>query len=162
MATESFGGMRVVRAFSKQRAESNRIMRGNHMMGRQELYAWWWTRIIELVWETLIPLASGALLIYGGWRVLEDRLTLGRDDLTNVATLDGDGTPEQFTDGDDGVVRAIKGDKILWQAATGGSVNFPPVQWNNRVYVGSNDGRVYAFEAATGKLLWKNTYAAPE
>ena len=58
LATESFGGMRVVRAFGRQRSETNRIMRGNHLMGRQELYAWWWMRAIEIVWETLIPLAT--------------------------------------------------------------------------------------------------------
>lgn len=77
LATEAFGGSRVVRAFSRQQAESNRIMRGNHLMGRQELYAWWWMRIIEIVWETLVPLASAALLLYGGWRVLAGNLTLG-------------------------------------------------------------------------------------
>ncbi len=77
LATESFGGMRVVRAFGRQRSETSRIMRGNHVMGRQELYAWWWTRTIEVVWGTLTPLASSALLLYGGWRVLEGQLTLG-------------------------------------------------------------------------------------
>jgi ATP-binding cassette subfamily B protein/subfamily B ATP-binding cassette protein MsbA len=77
LATESFGGMRVVRAFSRQRAETNRIMRGNHVMGRQELHAWWWTRAIEIVWETVMPLAAAALLLYGGWRVLEGALTPG-------------------------------------------------------------------------------------
>ena len=77
MATESFGGSRVVRAFSRQRAESNRIMRGNHLMGRQELYAWWWMRIIEIVWETIMPLASAGLLLYGGYQVLQGELTLG-------------------------------------------------------------------------------------
>ncbi len=77
LATESFGGMRVVRAFGRQRSETNRIMRGNHVMGRQELYAWWWTRIIEIVWETLMPLASAGLLMYGGWQVLQGELTLG-------------------------------------------------------------------------------------
>ncbi len=77
LATESFGGMRVVRAFSRQRSETNRIMRGNHLMGRQELYAWWWMRAIEILWETIVPIASAALLIYGGWRVLQGDLTLG-------------------------------------------------------------------------------------
>jgi ATP-binding cassette subfamily B protein/subfamily B ATP-binding cassette protein MsbA len=77
LATESFGGMRVVRAFSRQRSETNRILRGNHVMGRQELYAWWWTRTVEIVWEVLMPLASTALLLYGGWRVLQHELTLG-------------------------------------------------------------------------------------
>ena len=77
LATESFGGMRVVRAFGRQKSETNRIMRGNHVMGRQELFAWWWTRIIEIVWETLMPLASAGLLLYGGWQVLQGELTLG-------------------------------------------------------------------------------------
>jgi len=77
LVTESFGGMRVVRAFGRQRTETNRVMRGNHLMGRRQLYAWWLTRTIEVVWSTLIPLASTVLLVYGGWRVLDDVLTLG-------------------------------------------------------------------------------------
>jgi ATP-binding cassette subfamily B protein/subfamily B ATP-binding cassette protein MsbA len=76
-ATEIFGGMRVVRAFSGQRAESSRFMRVNHLMGRQELYTWWWARILEVVWETVVPLGSAGLLLYGGWQVLEGNLTLG-------------------------------------------------------------------------------------
>ncbi len=91
----------------------------------------------------------------------EERLTLGRDDPAKVAKLNKEDAPEKFTAGDDGVVRAIKGDRILWQAHTGGSVNFPPVLSNDRVYVGSNDGRVYAFDAASGELLWKFR-AAPD
>ena len=77
LTTESFGGIRVVRAFGRQRAETSRIMRGNHLMGRQELWAWWSTRVVELVWETLMPTASAALMLYGGWRVLQGQLTLG-------------------------------------------------------------------------------------
>ncbi len=77
LATESFGGMRVVRAFGRQRSETSRVMRGNHFMARQELYAWWWARFIEIVWETLIPVAAACLLLYGGWQVLQGELTLG-------------------------------------------------------------------------------------
>ncbi|WP_298860865.1 ABC transporter ATP-binding protein [uncultured Gimesia sp.] len=77
LATESFGGMRVVRAFGRQRSETSRVMQGNHLMGRQELYAWWWARLIEIVWETVIPVASACLLLYGGWQVLQGELTLG-------------------------------------------------------------------------------------
>jgi ATP-binding cassette subfamily B protein/subfamily B ATP-binding cassette protein MsbA len=77
LVTESFGGMRVVRAFGRQRTETNRVMRGNHLMGRRQLYAWWLTRTIEVVWSTLIPLASAVLLVYGGWQVLDGVLTLG-------------------------------------------------------------------------------------
>ena len=77
MATESFGGMRVVRGFNRQRAETNRIMRGNHLMGRQELYVWWWMRSVEIVWEVLMPVASAVLLLYGGWQVMEGQITTG-------------------------------------------------------------------------------------
>ena len=76
-ATESFGGMRVVRAFSRQKAETRRNMTGQHLMGRQELHVWWWMRIIEIVWETLIPAASAGLLAYGGYQVVNGELSLG-------------------------------------------------------------------------------------
>ena len=76
-ATESFGGMRVVRTFGRQRSETTRFMKNNHLMGRQELHVWWWARVIEMVWDALIPLGSAALMLYGGWQVLEGNLTLG-------------------------------------------------------------------------------------
>ena len=46
-------------------------------MGRQELYAWWWMRVIEIVWKALSTVASAALLLYGGYRLLQGYLTLG-------------------------------------------------------------------------------------
>lgn len=77
LATEAFGGMRVVRAFGRQRSETSRVMRGNHLMGRQELHAWWWLRAIEIVWEVIVPIASMLLLLYGGWQVIHGDLTAG-------------------------------------------------------------------------------------
>lgn len=79
-ATEAFGGMRIVRTFHRERSESGRYVRGSHLMVRQQLFVWWWSRVIDLIWETLIPAASTALLVYGGYRVLQGDLTLG--DLT--------------------------------------------------------------------------------
>ena len=76
-ATESFAGMRVVRAFARQRSETGRFTRDNHYMARQQLHVWWWARIIEIVWEVLIPLASAGLLLYGGKHVLEGTITPG-------------------------------------------------------------------------------------
>jgi ATP-binding cassette, subfamily B, bacterial len=76
-ATESFGGMRVVRAFGRQRSETTRFMRHNHFMARLELLAWWWSRGIEIVWQVLIPVASAGLLWYGGSRVLAGAMTIG-------------------------------------------------------------------------------------
>lgn len=76
-ATEAFGGMRVVRTFGRQRSESSRFTRGNHLMARQELLAWWRMRIVELIWSVMLPLASAGLMIYGGVQVLRGELTLG-------------------------------------------------------------------------------------
>lgn len=75
--TEAFGGMRVVRAFGRQRSEAARFIRDNNLMARLELFVWWWSRIIEMIWDALIPLASAGLLLYGGWQVLHGQLTLG-------------------------------------------------------------------------------------
>ena len=76
-ATETFAGMRIVRAFSRQKREAARFTVENNLMARQELYAWWWMRVVELVWEAIIPMASAALLFYGGWRILEGHMTVG-------------------------------------------------------------------------------------
>ena len=75
--TETFGGIRVVRTFARDKSESNRFTRGTHLLARQQLMVWWSTRILEIVWEVLIPLASTGLLLYGGWQILNHALTLG-------------------------------------------------------------------------------------
>jgi outer membrane protein assembly factor BamB len=62
-----------------------------------------------------------------------------------------------FTSGPDGIVRAfnaVSGD-IRWKAYTGGAVRIPPTIRNGRALVGSGDGWVYAYEAKTGRLLWR-------
>jgi ATP-binding cassette, subfamily B, bacterial len=76
-ATEAFGGMRVVRAFGRQHSETNRFLRNNHLMIRQEILAWWWSRSIDIAWSVLIPLATAILLWYGGLRVLDGAITVG-------------------------------------------------------------------------------------
>ena len=55
-----------------------------------------------------------------------------------------------------GIVRAIDVDgQQKWKAYTGGAIYFSPAVAGGRVYVGSADGWVYAFEAATGRRLWR-------
>lgn len=77
VTTETFAGIRVVRAFSRARTETARILTNHHLMGRQELYVWWWMRTIEIVWALLIPVGSAALILYGGSQVLSGHLTVG-------------------------------------------------------------------------------------
>ncbi|MFK8113050.1 MAG: ABC transporter ATP-binding protein [Rubripirellula sp.] len=76
-ATETFGGIRVVRTFSRSRNESSRFVREGDFLVRQQLFTWWWTRIIETIWEVIIPLASTGLLLYGGYQIINGELTLG-------------------------------------------------------------------------------------
>jgi ATP-binding cassette subfamily B protein/subfamily B ATP-binding cassette protein MsbA len=77
MAAEAFGGMRVVRAFGRQRRESARFVASNDLLARQELFAWQRTRTLEVLWDLLLPGASAALMLYGGLRVLDGMLSLG-------------------------------------------------------------------------------------
>lgn len=76
-ATEAFGGIRIVRGFARQHGESSRFTRANHVMARQEIMAWWWSRAVDVAWQGLIPAASAALLLYGGTRVIGQTLTIG-------------------------------------------------------------------------------------
>ncbi len=46
-------------------------------MARLELHVWWLSRLIELLWEFLLPMASVALLLYGGLQVIDGRLSMG-------------------------------------------------------------------------------------
>ncbi len=61
-----------------------------------------------------------------------------------------------------GVLRALdaRTGGPVWQAYAGGAILCPPALWQGRLYAGAADGRVYAFEAATGRLLW-SFLAAP-
>ncbi len=76
-ATEAFGGARVVRGFHREQQESARFTGGVHLMARQELLAWWWSRSVELVWAVMIPAASAGVLLYGGAAVLGGTMTIG-------------------------------------------------------------------------------------
>ncbi len=71
-ATESFGGIRIVRGFGRHRTETSRFTTANHLMARQELHAWWWMRGVDAMWALLIPIATAVLVWYGGSRVLAD------------------------------------------------------------------------------------------
>ncbi len=50
----------------------------------------------------------------------------------------------------DNVARLIQ----AWTALTGGSITSSPAVANGVVYVGSSDGKLYAFDAATGTQKW--------
>src|SRR5579885_3213839 len=45
--------------------------------------------------------------------------------------------------------------KIAWSFKTGSAIRSSAIAVNNNVYVGSNDGLIYALNKATGILQWK-------
>jgi len=69
-----------------------------------------------------------------------------------------------FISGDNGIVQAVNSATGMqqWKAYTGGAVRIPPTIWNDRAFVSSGDGWVYAFEAVTGRLLWRFRAAPAE
>ena len=52
------------------------------------------------------------------------------------------------------VIALDEAGKLVWKTYTAGPVYYPPAVANDRLYVGSADGRVYAMEARTGHQLW--------
>ncbi|MBC8872224.1 MAG: PQQ-binding-like beta-propeller repeat protein [Planctomycetes bacterium] len=69
-----------------------------------------------------------------------------------------------FLSGSDGAVRALDSQdgKPRWTAYTGGPIAYPPAIGEGRLFVGSGDGWLYAFEAASGRLLWRFRCAPAE
>ncbi len=47
-----------------------------------------------------------------------------------------------------------------WKASTGGGIDSSPAVDNGVVFVGSDDGKLHAFKADTGTLLWSTTVRA--
>jgi outer membrane protein assembly factor BamB len=62
-----------------------------------------------------------------------------------------------------GVVQALdaRGERV-WKAYTAGPIYYPPAIAQDRLFVGSADGRVYALEARTGRTLWTFRVAPEE
>lgn len=51
-------------------------------------------------------------------------------------------------------LEANRGD-IRWSRTLDGPIRFAPTVWEGRVYIGSDDGRVYCFAADSGEELWR-------
>src|ERR1019366_33401 len=51
--------------------------------------------------------------------------------------------------------------QVRWTATTRGAVESSPAVANGVVYVGSGDDKVYAFNTATGQLIWSPAIVAP-
>ena len=56
-----------------------------------------------------------------------------------------------------GVLHAVdsKTGKEIWKTFTDAAIFAKPAYWNGRIFVASADGNIYAYDASTGRLLWK-------
>ena len=77
---------------------------------------------------------------------------LGTADLPTAPVAAGDMV---FVADRSGAVQAFSADGTqAWKAFAGGAIYYPPTIAGGRLFVGSADGRVWAWEAKTGRFLW--------
>ena len=83
------------------------------------------------------------IIFVSGYAAADGQAWKFRSDLSNSGIYDDGGTTPDGT--------------LLWNFTTGHNVRSNPAIVDNVVYFGSNDGHLYALEAATGGLIWNST-----
>ncbi|HEX4125266.1 MAG TPA: ABC transporter ATP-binding protein [Tepidisphaeraceae bacterium] len=68
--TETFGGIRVVRAFRRERREQRGYALGHHTIIRKILHAQRMELVLESSWGVLLPATSLVIVWFGGWLYL--------------------------------------------------------------------------------------------
>lgn len=172
-AAETFSGIRVVRGFARESAESARFARGTNLQARTEILVWWWSRGVEIAWELFIPAATAALLWYGGTQVVAGRLTAGDlvmfltyvtlllgplEVLANTATslqtslASLDRTLDLLEEKDEFAETAARGTTVLDPARVRGDVSFRDVTFR---YPGSERAVLsdVSFDAPAGTMV---------
>ena len=76
--SETFGGVRVVRAFQRENAEELRYAASQHALARLNLHAVRYTSIVHILWSVLIPLANVAVLFFGGRMLFDGTASIGQ------------------------------------------------------------------------------------
>ena len=74
---ETFGGIRVVRAFSREKTEALSYAIRHHLVIRKDLLAQFLQHVVWSGWGFLIPLAGLIVIWFGGTLVLEGETTIG-------------------------------------------------------------------------------------
>jgi ATP-binding cassette, subfamily B, bacterial len=74
---ETFGGIRVVRAFRREPREERTYAIGHHTTIRKSLFAERVELTLGAVWGFMIPATSLLIVWYGGWLVLRDHAKIG-------------------------------------------------------------------------------------
>lgn len=76
-AGEAFSGIRIVRAFHRERREILDYMRGQHTMLRKEMFAYRRELLLLVAWGVLLAGFNVVILWYGGYLTIRGRATLG-------------------------------------------------------------------------------------
>jgi ATP-binding cassette subfamily B protein/subfamily B ATP-binding cassette protein MsbA len=74
---ETFGGIRVVRAFRREAAELLEYMRGRHGILRKELFANRREMFLWTTWGLLLSAVNVVIVWYGGWLSIRGRASVG-------------------------------------------------------------------------------------
>ncbi len=74
---ETFGGIRVVRAFGRERTELRRYATEHHAVVRKQLLARWLEFLVWAGWGLFIPLVALVIVWFGGTLVLVGKATIG-------------------------------------------------------------------------------------
>lgn len=74
---ETFGGIRVVRAFRREPAEARRYAIGHHLVIRKQLLARLYESVVWAGWGFLLPLSALFIIWFGGVLVLWGHATVG-------------------------------------------------------------------------------------
>ncbi len=75
---ESFSGVRVIKAFVRERSELREFMRANEVTMEKNLAIAKLQAIVMPLLDVIIGLSSLITLVYGGWLALNGEITLGR------------------------------------------------------------------------------------
>ena len=74
---ETFSGIRVVRAFTRELRELAEYMRGRHTVLRKELFAHRRELVLWTSWGLLVSGVNVVIIWYGGWLNIQGRATIG-------------------------------------------------------------------------------------
>ena len=74
---ETFGGIRVVRAFGRERTEARRYGIRHHLVIRKHLLAQFLQQVVWSGWGFLIPVAALTIVWFGGTLYLKGEATIG-------------------------------------------------------------------------------------
>ena len=76
--SETFNGIRVVRAFQREEAEELRYAASQHALARLNLHGVRLTTVVHILWSVLIPLANVAVIYFGGRMFLKGEASIGQ------------------------------------------------------------------------------------